>query len=427
MRAQSVSLGGARARVAGGDRGLQRVRADRRRRAPRRARARPARAGSAADPSARGPGRAAGSARPSGRRARASARPGSPSARRGRAPPARRARARRGCGRAAARPRTARAHPVVAGGRRVALVEDQVDDLEHRRQPRGELGAARHLERHAAPRRACAWRARCAARSSAPATRNARAISSVVRPPSRRSVSATRASVDSTGWQAVKIRRSRSSPIVVVERRRRDPASAPPAAPRARVPSSSCLRSSSLLAAQLVDRAVLGGGHQPGAGVVAARPTRATARARRPARPARAPRPARRRARCARGRRSVAADSIRQTASMARWVSVAVTATDQITTAAAAQSPLPDYLSLPGSRMHLLEACGGLLARPRGSPTSPAPGGPRSSRSSPAGQRVAHSIASSSGLDLDHPVAAEHFLGLGERAVGHLRLAAGEG
>ena len=40
-----------------------------------------------------------------------------------------------------------RPHPVVAGGRRVALVEDEVDDLEHRRQPRGELVAARHLER----------------------------------------------------------------------------------------------------------------------------------------------------------------------------------------------------------------------------------------------------------------------------------------
>ena len=38
-------------------------------------------------------------------------------------------------------------HPVVAGGRRVALVEDEVDDLEHRRQAGGELGAARHLER----------------------------------------------------------------------------------------------------------------------------------------------------------------------------------------------------------------------------------------------------------------------------------------
>src|SRR6266567_3216442 len=44
-------------------------------------------------------------------------------------------------------------------------------------------------------------------------TRNARAISSVVRPPSKRSVSATRASVERTGWQAVNTRRRRSSPM----------------------------------------------------------------------------------------------------------------------------------------------------------------------------------------------------------------------
>ena len=42
-----------------------------------------------------------------------------------------------------------RPHPVVARGRRIALVEDQVDHLQHRRQAAGELGAARHLERHA--------------------------------------------------------------------------------------------------------------------------------------------------------------------------------------------------------------------------------------------------------------------------------------
>ena len=38
---------------------------------------------------------------------------------------------------------------VVAGGRRIALVEDQVEDVEHRRQPLGAVRAARHLERHA--------------------------------------------------------------------------------------------------------------------------------------------------------------------------------------------------------------------------------------------------------------------------------------
>ena len=42
-----------------------------------------------------------------------------------------------------------RPHPVVAGGGGVALVEDEVDDPEHRREPRGAVGAARHLEGHA--------------------------------------------------------------------------------------------------------------------------------------------------------------------------------------------------------------------------------------------------------------------------------------
>src|SRR2546427_3190726 len=43
-------------------------------------------------------------------------------------------------------------------------------------------------------------------------TRNARAISSVVRPPSTRSVSATRASFERTGWHAMKMRPRSSSP-----------------------------------------------------------------------------------------------------------------------------------------------------------------------------------------------------------------------
>ena len=38
-------------------------------------------------------------------------------------------------------------HPVVTGGRRVAFVEDEVDDFEHRRQTGGELVAAGNLER----------------------------------------------------------------------------------------------------------------------------------------------------------------------------------------------------------------------------------------------------------------------------------------
>ncbi len=42
-----------------------------------------------------------------------------------------------------------RPHPVVTGGRRVAFVENEVDDTEHRRQTRGKLDPAGNLERHA--------------------------------------------------------------------------------------------------------------------------------------------------------------------------------------------------------------------------------------------------------------------------------------
>ena len=56
------------------------------------------------------------------------------------------------------------------------------------------LRAARHLEGQAGVCRASSWRGRCAARWSLRSTRKARAISSVVSPPIRRSVSATRAS-----------------------------------------------------------------------------------------------------------------------------------------------------------------------------------------------------------------------------------------
>ena len=98
-------------------------------------------------------------------------------------------------------------------------------------------------------------------------TRNARAISSVVRPPSRRSVSATRASVDSTGWQAVNISRSRSSPT-----------SSSSAASRSGdralllrlelVADLLVLAFEHRVAAEAVDRAVLCGRHQPRARIV---------------------------------------------------------------------------------------------------------------------------------------------------------------
>src|SRR6266480_1326235 len=43
----------------------------------------------------------------------------------------------------------ARAHKVVASRRRIALVEDKIDDLEHRGQPRVELRPGGHLEGNA--------------------------------------------------------------------------------------------------------------------------------------------------------------------------------------------------------------------------------------------------------------------------------------
>ena len=56
-----------------------------------------------------------------------------------------------------------RPHPVLARGGGVALVEDEVDHLQHRGQPRRQLVPARHLERHARPASASASRARSAA------------------------------------------------------------------------------------------------------------------------------------------------------------------------------------------------------------------------------------------------------------------------
>ena len=206
-------LGAAGARVAGGDRGLQRVRAERRRRSRTRA------------PAPRARGRS--SIQSQRERSCSSSRIGSPVG------PDPRARTRDACSSiSATRPCTSgssgssagedaaepqrlleqlRPHPVVAGGGGVALVEDQVDHLEHRARAARAARRARAPRTARAPRSACAWRARSAARRSPPGTRYARAISCVVSPPSSRSVSATRASVESTGWQAVKISRSRSS------------------------------------------------------------------------------------------------------------------------------------------------------------------------------------------------------------------------
>ena len=122
---------------------------------------------------------------------RGCARPGSPSAPPARAPPAR---VGRQLGQDPAQPQRLlaelRPQPVLARGRRVALVEDEVDDLEHRRQPVARVSAppAPRTARLAAASVRLARTMRCATVGSG--TRNARAISSVVSPPSTRRVSA---------------------------------------------------------------------------------------------------------------------------------------------------------------------------------------------------------------------------------------------
>ena len=149
-RASRSAAARARARGRRRSRPAARTGRARRRAISARARAPRGRGGSAGDPSARDSDRAAGSARPTVRRARAArdawisisaTRPwtsGSCGASSARMRP-RRSASSHSAGRIQSSP----------GGRRVALVEDQVDDLEHRRQARRQLGAARHLERHA--------------------------------------------------------------------------------------------------------------------------------------------------------------------------------------------------------------------------------------------------------------------------------------
>src|SRR5713226_4824154 len=73
-------------------------------------------------------------------------------------------------------------------------------------------------------------------------TRKERATSLVVRPPSSRRVSATCASVDSAGWQQVKMRRSRSSCTGLVSSGR--PGSSLSGVSTATAPRSSCPRAS---------------------------------------------------------------------------------------------------------------------------------------------------------------------------------------
>src|ERR1700693_337256 len=92
-----------------------------------------------------------------------------------------------------------RMHPIAAGGGRVAFVENQIDHFEHRGEPFGAFFAARNFEQNARfAERPLSASERWAIVFSG--IRNPRATSSVVRPPRRRRVIATRASGERAGW-----------------------------------------------------------------------------------------------------------------------------------------------------------------------------------------------------------------------------------
>ena len=197
-----------------------------------------------------------------------------------------------------------RSHPVVAGGRRVAFVEDQVDDLEHRRQARGQLGAARHLERNVrlGERALGADDAlrdgRLGHEKGARDLVGGQAAEQAQRERDARLGREHRMAGGEDETQQVVADVGSSS--VGVE----GPASRFPVRLRARGRAPrACVRAACRGAAGRWRGAWRSpSARRPGC---PGRPTWATARARRPARPAPAPRRGRRRARCARGRRSV--------------------------------------------------------------------------------------------------------------------------
>ena len=145
---------------------------------------------------------------------------------------------------------------------RVTLVEHQIDHLEHGIQPIRKIGPRRHLIGDPARPGSSPWRARFAGPPSAGA-RNARAISSVVRPHTSRSVSATCASGGSAGWQQVKISRSRSSSTPSSSSFHRAEARRCRACRRASANEASNARPTT----QAVDRFEPAGRHQPAAGI----------------------------------------------------------------------------------------------------------------------------------------------------------------
>src|SRR3990172_2747362 len=260
-------------------------------------------------------------------------------------------------------------------------------------------------------------------------TRNARAISGVVNPPSRRSVRATRASGERTGWQAVKMRLKRSSPTVSSIAASLSCTAITCSVSSSR-PSSSCLRSSTVFrrsrsiarcfAVAVSQAPGLSGRPDTGQRSSAmtnaswasssASPTSRTIRAS----------PA-----------MILADSILQTASMARWISEGVIETDgsdlptRRKMPRGAAMPALRTLALPGARLHVDKPGRGL---------------------GDIGGKVRHLLhltdfdhlglrarASLRPFDrfllrlhLDHPVAADHLFRLAERPVGYLGLSTGE-
>src|SRR5262249_46858813 len=92
----------------------------------------------------------------------------------------------------------------------IAFVEDQIDHLKHGAEAFAPLLPTRRLERNAGIPQGPLG-AHDALADGGFRTRKARPISGVESPPSILSASAARCSVGSTGWQAVKISRNRSS------------------------------------------------------------------------------------------------------------------------------------------------------------------------------------------------------------------------
>jgi hypothetical protein len=159
-----------------------------------------------------------------------------------------------------------RADQVLAGGGGIALVEDQVDDLQHRGEPLLPLLAARQLEAQAGLAERALGADDALGDGRFAGEEGARDLVGG-EPADQASVSAARASADNTGWQAMKMRLRSSSPT-----------SSSMAASMSSTPVS---RYASEVAADLivlarehavaaggVDGAALGRGHQPGTGVV---------------------------------------------------------------------------------------------------------------------------------------------------------------